>query len=180
MFLDILLLILLVLATYTGYKRGLIVGVFSLVAIIVGLAAAMKLSVVATAYLRAYFSWEGKWVPPLSFLLVLVGVILLIRLGANALEKGVQLITLGWVNTLGGILFYWAIYLLSCSIILFYALQLPFFPTDGMEESITYPYLKEIGPWVMDSFAKLFPVFKGMYQQLQVFFEQVKEQIPAP
>jgi membrane protein required for colicin V production len=140
----------------------------------------MKLSVVATAYLRAYFSWEGKWVPPLSFLLVLVGVILLIRLGANALEKGVQLITLGWINTLGGILFYWAIYLLSCSIILFYALQLPFFPTDGMEESITYPYLKEIGPWVMDSFAKLFPVFKGMYQQLQDFFEQVKEQIPAP
>jgi len=26
----------------------------------------------------------------------------------------------------------------------------------------------------------LFPVFKGMYQQLQDFFEQVKTQIPAP
>ena len=75
MFLDILLLLFLLLATYKGYTRGLIVGVFSLVAIIVGLAAAMKLSVVATDYFRAYFSWEGKWVPPLSFLLVLVGVI---------------------------------------------------------------------------------------------------------
>jgi len=180
MFLDILLLLFLLLATYKGYTRGLIVGVFSLVAIIVGLAAAMKLSVVATDYFRAYFSWEGKWVPPLSFLLVLVGVILLIRLGANALEKGVQLITLGWVNTLGGILFYWAIYLLSCSVILFYAMQLPFFPAEGVEGSVVYPYLKEVGPWVMEGFAKLFPVFKGMYQQLQDFFEQVKTQIPAP
>ncbi|MBM3411804.1 MAG: CvpA family protein [Bacteroidetes bacterium] len=179
MFLDILLLIVLVLATYTGYKRGLIVGVFSLIAIIVGLAAAMKLSVVAAAYLRSYFSWEGKWVPPLSFLLVLVGVILLIRLGANALEKGAQLISLGWINALGGILFYWAICLLSCSVILFYLSPLPFIPTT-IEGSITYPYLKEIGPWVMDCFAKLFPVFKGMYQQLQDFFEQVKEQIPKP
>jgi len=33
---------------------------------------------------------------------------------------------------------------------------------------------------VMEGFAKLFPVFKGMYQQLQDFFEQVKTQIPAP
>ncbi|MBM3414017.1 MAG: CvpA family protein [Bacteroidetes bacterium] len=180
MFLDIFLLILLVLATYTGYKKGLIVGVFSLAAIIVGLAAAMKLSVVAAAYLRSYFSWEGKWVPPLSFLLVLVGVLLLIRLGANALEKGAQLISLGWINALGGILFYWAICLVSCSIILFYLSQIPLIPTTAIEQSITYPYLKEIGPWVMDCFAKLFPVFRGMYQQLQDFFEKVKEQIPMP
>jgi membrane protein required for colicin V production len=59
-------------------------------------------------------------------------------------------------------------------------MQLPFFPAEGVEGSIVYPYLKEIVPWVMEGFAKLFPVFKGMYQQLQDFFEQVKTQIPAP
>ena len=55
MFIDILLLFLLVFATYTGYKRGLIVGVLSFIALVVGMAAAMKLSVVATAYLESYF-----------------------------------------------------------------------------------------------------------------------------
>lgn len=138
MFLDILLLILLVLATYTGYKRGLIVGVFFTRGYYSWLSGCHEIIRGSNGLFACLFFLGRKWVPPLSFLLVLVGVILLIRLGANALEKGVQLITLGWVNTLGGILFYWAIYLLSCSIILFYALQLPFFPTDGMEESITY------------------------------------------
>lgn len=180
MLIDILLLLLLAFATFKGYQRGLIVGVFSLIALVVGMAAAMKLSVVATAYLQSYFHWEGRWVPPISFLLVFVLVVVLIRLGANALEKGAQLITLGWVNTLGGILFYWIIFLFAYSVLLFYAVQFPFFTVELLTSSYSYSCLKPIGPWVIEGYAKLFPIFKGMYQDLQHFFEQVKERIPAP
>ena len=51
MLLDIILLVLLILAVIKGYQRGLIVGVFSLIAIIVGLAAASKLSTVVAEYI---------------------------------------------------------------------------------------------------------------------------------
>ncbi|MEY3323812.1 MAG: hypothetical protein RL316_660 [Bacteroidota bacterium] len=180
MFIDILLLLLLVFATYTGYKRGLIVGVLSFIALVVGMAAAMKLSVVATAYLESYFHWKGSWVPPVSFLLVFILVVVLIRLGANALEKGAQLITLGWANTLGGILFYWVIFLFATSVILFYLVELPFFPTSSLQESQSYPYLKEIGPWVINGYAKVFPLFQGMYQDLEHFFDGIKQSIPQP
>ena len=47
MVIDLILIALLLLAGVKGYKRGLIVGVFSFVAVVVGLAAAVKLSVVA-------------------------------------------------------------------------------------------------------------------------------------
>ena len=180
MFIDLLLLLLLVYATYTGYKRGLIVGAFSLIALVVGMAAAMKLSVVATAYFESYFHWKGSWVPPVSFLLVFIIVVVLIRLGANALEKGAQLVTLGWANTLGGILLYWIIFLFAYSVLLFYILELPFFPNTSLKESLTYPYLQKIGPWVIDGYARVFPLFKGMYQDLEHFFDSLKESIPKP
>jgi membrane protein required for colicin V production len=111
---------------------------------------------------------------------VFILVVVLIRLGANALEKGAQLITLGWVNTLGGIVLYWIIFLFAYSVLLFYCVQFPFFTNASLTSSYSYPYLKQIGPWVIEGYAKIFPVFQGMYQDLQHFFEQVKEHIPAP
>ena len=51
MIIDIIFVILIVLALLQGYRRGLIVAVFSLISIIVGLAAAIKLSAVVANYL---------------------------------------------------------------------------------------------------------------------------------
>ena len=112
--------------------------------------------------------------------MVFIGVVVLIRLGANALEKGAQLVTLGWANTLGGILLYWIIFLFAYSVLLFYIRELPFFPDTSLQDSLTYPYLQKIGPWVIDGYAKVFPLFKGMYQDLEHFFDSIKESIPKP
>ena len=60
MLLDIIFAALIVFAVLKGYQRGLIIGLFSLVAVIIGLAAAMKLSVVMADYL-------GKAVTPISW-----------------------------------------------------------------------------------------------------------------
>jgi membrane protein required for colicin V production len=42
MILDIVFALICILAIFKGYQRGLIIGLFSLVAVIIGLAAAMK------------------------------------------------------------------------------------------------------------------------------------------
>ena len=44
MILDLLLIVILIVAIIKGYQRGLIVGIFSFIAVIIGLAAAIKLS----------------------------------------------------------------------------------------------------------------------------------------
>ena len=51
MVIDIIFVILLLLAVIKGYQRGLIVAVFSLIAFIIGLAAAMKLSTVVAGHI---------------------------------------------------------------------------------------------------------------------------------
>ena len=177
MVLDIILLIILILAIIKGYQRGLIVGVFSLIAIIIGLAAAIKLSTVVAAYIGKAIKVSDTWLPVISFAVVFIIVVLLIRLGANMLQKTVEIALLGWVNRLGGILFYVAIYLIVYSVILFYAEQVKLIQPDTIQNSVTYSFIKPWGPRVINGFASILPVFKDMFAELQSFFGGVAQKI---
>mgnify|MGYP005816575523 CR=1 FL=1 len=124
MFIDVIYIVLIVLAAIRGFQRGLIVGIFSFVAIIVGLAAAIKLSAVVAGYIGEAVKVSYKWLPVISFLVVFIGVILLIRLGANLLQKTVEMSMMGWANRLGGILLYISLVTLVFSVMIFYAEKL--------------------------------------------------------
>jgi membrane protein required for colicin V production len=178
MLIDVVAAGLLLLAGIKGYKRGLIVGVFSFVAVLVGLAAAVKLSVVAAEYMRQYTTIAGGWIPLLSFLIVFIVVVLLIRLGANAIEEAVKVVTLGWANKLGGILLYAAFYLLSYSVMLFYLSSMGIVKENTLQDSITAGALLRLGPWTIEKMALLFPLFKDMFAALQQFFADVRAQLP--
>ena len=80
MIIDIICIILLVLAVIKGFQRGLIVGVFSLLAVIIGLAAAIKLSAVVASHIGEAVKISDRWLPVLSFAVVFIAVVLLIRL----------------------------------------------------------------------------------------------------
>jgi membrane protein required for colicin V production len=178
MLIDIIGAGLLLLAGIKGYKRGLIVGIFSFVAVLVGLAAAVKLSVVASEYMRQYTTIAGDWIPLLSFLVVFVAVVLLIRLGANAIEEAVKVVTLGWANKLGGLLLYAALYLLTYSVVLFYLSSMGLLSQKALQDSVMASALLRLGPWTIDKMAILFPLFKDMFVALQQFFAGVRAQLP--
>ena len=80
-----------VVAAIKGIQRGFIVAIFSIVAIIIGLAAAMKLSTVVAEHLSDSVNISAKWLPLVSFLLVFLGVVLLVRLIANVIQKTVEI-----------------------------------------------------------------------------------------
>jgi hypothetical protein len=69
-----------ILAVIKGLRNGFVVAVFSFLAIIIGLAAAMKLSTAVAGWLKDSTSISAAWLPFLSFALVMVGVVFLIRL----------------------------------------------------------------------------------------------------
>src|SRR5215212_75124 len=98
MFIDIIALILLVWASFKGLRNGLVVGVFSFLAFIIGLAAALKLSIVAANYLGSNTNIGERWLPFIAFALVFFIVVLLVRLGAKAIEGALRLAMLGWLN----------------------------------------------------------------------------------
>ena len=178
MVLDIIVAIILILAAIKGYRQGLIVALFSVIAFIVGLAAALKLSVVVAGYIGDAVKISDKWLPIISFAVVFLIVVLLVRLGARFIEKSVELAMLGWLNKLGGILLYAGLYLLIFSILIFYADQLGFIKPETKTDSVTYSYIQPWGPKLMDGIGNIIPVFKGMFQDLEDFFDGVSKQVP--
>ncbi|HMR91122.1 MAG TPA: CvpA family protein [Chitinophagaceae bacterium] len=178
MLLDIILVILLVLAAIKGYQRGLIVGLFSFIAIIIGLAAAMKLSAVVAGYIGSAIKVSDQWLPVISFAVIFIIVVLLVRLGANMLQRSTEAIMLGWVNRLGGVVFYAAIYIIVFSVVLFYAEQVRLVQPATTESSVTYHLVQPWGPRAINGFGAIIPVFKDMFAELESFFDGIAGHIP--
>ena len=177
MVLDIIFAIVLVLAVLKGLNKGLIVGVFSFVAVIIGLAAALKLSVVVASRIGKTVKVSEEWLPLLSFVVVFLLVVLLIRLGAKAIERTVEIAMLGWVNKLGGMIFYAAMYTIVFSVVLFYAEEMHWIKPGTIQASVTYPFVQPWGPKAINGLAAVIPVFKNMFGELEHFFEQVSKTI---
>src|SRR5437868_2244441 len=115
MVIDIIFLLVMVMAIFKGFRKGLVLGIFSLLIFMIGLAAALKLSAVVASHFKDAGSLT-KWMPVLAFILVFVVVALLVSLGARLIKKGLQLAMLGWIDSLGGIILYICIYTIIFSI----------------------------------------------------------------
>src|SRR5438046_5145562 len=102
MIIDIITLILILLAVWKGYRRSFIIAVFSFLAIFIGLASAIKFSVIASGWLHHNTGISAKWIPFISFIAIMIIVIILVRWIASLLEASVELVLLGWLNRLAG------------------------------------------------------------------------------
>ena len=177
MILDLVFAVIIILAIIKGYQRGLIVGFFSFVAIIIGLAAAIKLSAVVANYIGKAVKISDQWLPLISFAVIFIIVVLLVRLGANSIQKAVETVMLGWVNRIGGIIFYIAIYTTIFSVILFYAEQIKIIQPATKEKSVTYFYIQPWGPKAINSVGSAIPAFKNMFAGLEAFFGGISQRI---
>lgn len=173
MLIDTVALVLLIISVFKGFTKGFIVALFSFLAFIIGLAAALKLSTLAASYIGNTVSISQRWLPVIAFLVVFLIVALAIRLGAKMLEGVVKLAMLGWLNRLGGIILYILIYFFIFSILLFYAQQLHLLKPETIEASVSYPWIQPIAPKIMSIMGAVIPFFKDMFDQLLQFFQNV-------
>jgi membrane protein required for colicin V production len=177
MAIDVAFLILMIFACIKGIRKGLIVAVFSIIGFIAGLAAALKLSSIVASRLADHLNPSIKWLPALSFLLVFIVVALIINLVGRLIQKSFEIAMLGWVNRLGGMIIFIALYAFIFSIFLFYAMQLQIIKPATVASSYFYPYIQPLGPKVINSLGDVIPVFKDMFSQLQSFFMGIPDKL---
>jgi membrane protein required for colicin V production len=171
--------ILMVLAIIKGFSRGLIVAVFSLVAFFIGLIAAMKLSAAVASWLQDKSGVQTTWMPFIAFVLVMLAVLLLIRFGAKMIEKLMGFAMLGWLNKIGGVIFYAAMYIMFFSVILFFAKGMGVITDETIAESKTYSFVAPWGPKSIEAIGKIIPLFKGLFAQLETFFDGAAHRMNA-
>ncbi|UAY52319.1 CvpA family protein [Ferruginibacter albus] len=177
MLIDVIYIILIIIVAVKGYRNGLVVAAFSFAAIFIGMAAAIKLSaVVANRLADGNKSYE-KWLPFVSYILVFIGAVFLVRLIGRLTQKTAEAVMLGFANRMAGALIYIVLYTLVFSIFLFYIEKIHLLSSNTIQASKVYPYIKPIGPKAIDLIGDLIPIFKNLFKQLESFFEGVATQV---
>lgn len=173
MIIDVLFIIILVFAIYKGWRNGFVVAILSVVGLIIGLVAAMKLSAITASYLKDSTNISVRWLPFISFVIVFIAVMLVIRLLASLITKTMEVVALGWANKLAGILLYAVIYTIVFSVVLFYIQKVHIISDQSIEQSHFYSFIEPFGPAAINGIGKVLPWFKDMFAQLESFFDNV-------
>jgi membrane protein required for colicin V production len=163
MALDILFCLLIFWACFKGYNKGLFVAAFSFAGIIIGLVVAFKISATVTEWLSQYTHIETSWMPLVSFFVIIIAILLLSKILAGILQKGMEFMLIGWINRLGGVLFYVLVYTVLLSIFLFFAEKLQLFKAHTLAESKCYPFIKPIGTMIIHNAGKIVPAINNMF-----------------
>jgi len=99
---DIVLGIILLLAFYSGFKKGLFVTLASLVGIIAGVFGAIYFSDFAGGYISGWFDWGDQITKLVSFAVTFLVILLVISYAGKFLTKIADFAALGLLNKLLG------------------------------------------------------------------------------
>ena len=175
--LDIIVIIAMAFAVIKGIRNGLIIAVFSILAFVIGLAAALKLSTVVAAWLSQSTNINMQWLPFIAFALVFFITVFAIRFVAKLIEKAVDMAWMGWVNKLAGVLVYAVLYALILSVLFFYATQMNLLTSETIAASRTYAIIQPFAPKVIEMIGIVIPIFSNMFTELEAYFEKLGGQL---
>ncbi len=157
---DIIVLVCLAAALFTGLKKGLISQVVSLAAMCIGVWLSVKFSSEVGAWLKEWLDLDETLLRVVSFILIFIAVSLGLSLFGKVLEKVVRVVMLGWVNRLLGA----CLALIECTLILclllmaFDAINGTFslVSAEKLSETIFYAPLKKVSYAVFPYLKELF------------------------
>ena len=178
MVLDVLGITIVIIFFIRGYMKGIIVAAFSLLAIVLGIICALKLSNTLAAWLLEKGYITSGWGQLISYVVLFLGVVILVRFIAKIIEKSVQAIFLGLVNKLAGGLIYAFMATLVWSSLLWICNQMHLIEPETIAASKTYQYFTPIASWVFDHIGKVLPFAKNIFSDLQHYFEGVNQKLP--
>lgn len=169
---DILLLILLALAVYKGWTKGFVMAIFVFVSYFVALALAFHFSGTVEGYIRSHSSSNSKWFSFLSFILVLIAGIVAVRLAGKLIEKSVELMLLGLVNRILGVLVMAIIYITFFAVTLVYCDRFGLTGDGQATDSRSYSYLMKYGHWLVAHFSEWMPALKNLFNDAKGLIKQ--------
>lgn len=102
---DLILIIILVAAAIRGFVKGFFEEFASVAAIVLGVLCAMMFSDYLKNWLTGVVSWQPGTIKAVAFLLIFISVLIIVHLIANALEKFVRAIAMGFLSRIGGAIF---------------------------------------------------------------------------
>ncbi len=144
---DILLIIPLIYGAWKGFKHGLIIEVFTLLALFVGIYVGIHFSDFTACLLREYVGLNSKYLPIIAFTITFLAVGAMVFFLGKTIEKLIKITALTPLNKFAGVFFSLLkyVYMLSTLLVIVesYDEKLAFFPAKVKQDSLLYsPILK--------------------------------------
>ncbi|MBK7478007.1 MAG: CvpA family protein [Haliscomenobacter sp.] len=175
MVIDIILVIVAVYGFYVGYTRGIIKTIFSVLAIAVGIIAALRFSPAVTDFLKQMFNETSPLMFVAGLILTFALTMMFLKLLGRGFEGLLEAANINVINqTLGGA-FMASVLILIYSGILWFVLQASFRNLDEVTaDSQTYPFLKEYPEQVWKVAGKMKPLVQDFWDYTIDIMDEVQ------
>ena len=160
MWLDILTGTVLIIAILQGYKNGLIKAVVSFMSLFIGLILAFQFAGWVAKQLKEHTKIASHFLPFISFLIVLIAVLFILRWVSAFLQQGAQWLMLGWFNKLLGIVLYTSIYFTMLSAVVYFLQLLGVVQDASIKQAFMYSYLHAWWPLFIGKMGAWIPSIK--------------------
>jgi membrane protein required for colicin V production len=156
-YVDFILLIPLIWFGYQGFRKGLIIEVATLFALIAGIYAGFLFSDPLTLLLGDVFNSDAGYLPIVSFVITFVFVVVLIYLLGKILEKFIDFIALGFINKLAGVLFgvLKGTLIMSIGLSILLNLNVPVISAEKKNDALLYQPIESIASILWKQFENL-------------------------
>ena len=172
-FLDIIFIIPIVWFAYQGFKRGLIIELASLLALILGIYTALYFSGYAADFLINNMDMSSKYVPVASFILTFIVVVVVVYFIGKILEKLINMVALGFLNKLAGSFFgiLKAVIVLSIALLIINQFNDDLISHQKKKNSFLYGPISRIAPILWNSLED----FNFNDSKIEEFKEEIEE-----
>lgn len=172
MWLDILTGTLFIVALLQGYRNGLIKAIISFFSLFIGLVLAYQFAGFVASQLKQHTKIESQWLPFISFLIIVILSLLILKWISGLLQNTAEWLMLGWLNKLLGIILYGLIYFTIWSAIIYFLQILGVLEASKMKDTYTYKYIAQWWPICMEKLSSWAPFIKNYFSTLSNSVQQ--------
>ena len=174
---DFIIVIILIIFLLRGFTDGFVKEVASLAGLIFGIWGAIRFSSFTAGKLYEWFDMNGQFVGLIAFLITFGVIVVIIHFIGIIADKMINVISLGFLNRILGIVFglFKSVLILSVFFVILNVIdeRKPFLPKKTIEESKFYNPIAKIAP-------ALFPLIReGGYNRGFDRFKKKKETVPG-
>ena len=173
---DIIIVIILAVAAFRGFRKGLIIEVAGLLALILGIYGGIYLSDTTAQFIQREFEIDTPYLPIISLGISILLIVLLVYLVGKLVEKFINVISLKGVNQIFGAFFGIAKASIILSLIIFflngYHLTANFLPDKIKTESKLYTPFYDFSAWLIPMVKKS-TLFERMMEEADQTLDQL-------
>jgi len=164
---DLVFLAVLIFGAFRGFKKGIIMELFSILALVLAVIGAFKLLDVGIVWLTQSFGKPHPFIPFLSFILIFIGIILGVNVLGRMIRKVVRMTLLGWVDKFFGSI----LGLIKLS----FGLSLALWILDSFVPDLSQKISKDsiLFPIIMPVCIKVFTFLKGLFPFLEDLIKHI-------